>query len=162
MKGTHAPMFEILMYLFENYMKDNVVLSADLSDVVVELEKVGFYHEDIGLALDWLQGLIEIQELIQTGAAPTQRSIRCFSFEESERLGPEGMGFLLYLEQINILDPATREIVLDRLLALDVAQVDMGRIKWVVLITLFNQPSKKAALSLLQEMVLADTVRVKH
>lgn len=155
-------MFEILMYLFENYMKDNIVLSVDLSNVMVELEQVGFYQEDIGLALDWLQGLLEMQEWVETGAAPALHSIRYFSYEERERLGTEGMGFLLYLEQINILDPMTREIVLDRLLALDVAQVDMGRIKWVVLITLFNQPNKKAALSLLQEMVLADATRVKH
>jgi Smg protein len=89
-------------------------------------------------------------------------AIRCFLPEESEQLGVEGKGFLLYLEQLRILDPITREMVIDRIMALDSHDVDLGRIKWVVLMVLFSQPDKKSALSLLQDLILSDAFDVLH
>jgi Smg protein len=155
-------MFEILMYLFENYMESGVALTADQDAIVSELENAGFSRNDIGMALDWLDGLNRFQESVQPAKNWTQHAIRHFSPEECERLSVEGRGFLLYLEQLGILDPATREIVMDRLMALDRRELDMGRVKWVVLIALFNQPDKKSALSLLQDMILSDAFDVLH
>lgn len=155
-------MFEILMYLFENYMDGSVTLNTDQDTVVSELEQAGFGRTEISRALDWLDGLIRVQEIISAGPQLTPHAIRHFAPEESERLGTEGKGFLLYLEQLGILDPMTREIVIDRLMALDHREVDLGRIKWVVLIALFNQPEKKTALSLLQDMVLSEAFDVLH
>lgn len=155
-------MFEVLMYLFENYMDGSVALNADQDTVFNELEQAGFSRQEIGRALDWLDGLNRVQETVQSGPQFTQNAIRHFSLEESERLGLEGKGFLLYLEQLSILDPMTREVVIDRLMALDSREVDLGRIKWVVLIALFNQPDKKSALSLLQDMILSDAFDVLH
>ena len=155
-------MFEVLMYLFENYMDNNVSLTMDHSDVVNELELVGFTKNEIGLALDWLEGLIKVQEAVRAKPFLTHQAMRCYSNEEIHRIGVEARGFLLYLEQLSILDPGTREIVIDRLMALDGREIDLGRIKWVVLIALFNQPDKKAALSLLQDMILSDAFDVLH
>lgn len=155
-------MFEILMYLFENYMDDSVVLNADQDTIFSELEEAGFTKNEINRALDWLDGLNEVQENVQAGPALTPHAIRYYSLEEHEQLGTEGTGFLLYLEQLGILDPMTREIVVDRLMALDNREIDLGRIKWVVLIALFNQPDKKSALSLLQDMILSDACDVLH
>jgi Smg protein len=155
-------MFEVLMYLFENYMDGSVALNADQDTVVNELEQAGFSRQEIGRALDWLDGLNRMQETVQSGPQSTHHAIRHFSLDESERLGLDGKGFLLYLEQLSILDPMTREIVIDRLMALDSREVDLGRIKWVVLIALFNQPDKKSALSLLQDMILSDAFDILH
>lgn len=155
-------MFEVLMYLFENYMDGSVALSADQDTIVTELEQVGFTRGEIGRALDWLDGLNRVQETVQSGPQFTPHAIRHYSMEECERFGVEGRGFLLYLEQLNILDAMTREIVVDRMMALDYREVDLGRIKWVVLIALFNQPDKKAALTLLQDMILSDVFGVLH
>lgn len=155
-------MFEILMYLFENYMDGSVALNADQDTIVSELEEAGFSRHEIGQALDWLDGLNRVQETVQAGFQSTYHAIRHFSPEETEHLGVESRGFLLYLEQLSILDPMTREIVIDRLMALDVREVDLARMKWVVLIALFNQPDKKAALSLLQDMILSDAFDVLH
>lgn len=159
-KGAH--MFEVLMYLFENYMDGSVTLNTDQDTVVSELEQAGFSRGEIGRALDWLDGLNRVQETVQSGPQYTPHALRYFSMEESERLGLEGRGFLLYLEQLSILDAMTREVVIDRLMALDHREVDLGRIKWVVLIALFNQPDKKSALSLLQDMILSDAFDVLH
>ncbi len=154
-------MFEILMFLFENYMDGGVKLRSDNETVVLELEKIGFDRFEIDRALDWLDGLNQVQLSVQSGQ-PNMLSIRHFLPEETERLGIEGQGLLLHLEQIKILDPVTREIVIDRLMALDPREVDLGRIRWVVLMALFNQPDKKSALSLLQDMILADAFDVLH
>lgn len=155
-------MFEILMYLFENYMDGGVALNADPDTIISELEQAGFQRLEIGRALDWLDGLSRVQESVQSGPKFTSLAIRHYNFEESERLGCDGRGFLLYLEQLGVLDPVTREVVIDRLMALDPREVDLGRIKWVVLIALFNQPDKKSALSLLQDMILSDAFDVLH
>lgn len=153
-------MFDILMYLFENYMNESSFLQGDLGAIVVKLEEVGFYRNDIGHALEWLQGLNDIQSELKIEAG-SGHSIRYFLPEESERLGRAGKAFLLTLEQLKILDPVSREIVLDRLLALDPREVDLGKIKWIVLFVLFSQPHKKQALSLLQDMVLSEA-RNRH
>lgn len=155
-------MFEILMYLFENYMDGSVALNADQDTIVTELEQAGFSRGEIGRALDWLDGLNRVQEHVQSGPEYTSHAIRHYSTEECASLGVEARGFLLYLEQLSILDPMTREVVIDRLMALEHRDLDLGRIKWVVLIALFNQPDKKSALSLLQDMILSDAFGVLH
>lgn len=154
-------MFEVLMFLFENYMDGSVALKMDNDAVVLELERVGFERFEIDRALDWLDGLNEFQQAAQLQFLSTL-AIRYYLPEESERLGIEGQGLLLSLEQIGILDPATRETVIDRIMALDPREVDLGRIRWVVLMALFNQPDKRSALSLLQDMILADAFDVLH
>jgi Smg protein len=155
-------MFDVLMYLFENYMDGSVALKADQDTIVTELEQAGFSRNEIGRALDWLDGLTRVQETVHAGPKFTPHAIRHYSPEESECLGIAGKGLLLYLEQLSILDPMTREVVIDRLMALDNREQDLGHIKWVVLIALFNQPDKKSALSLLQDMILSDAFDVLH
>ncbi len=155
-------MFEVLMFIFENYMDSNVSLRADNQTIVLELENVGFTRYEIDRALDWLEGLSRFQTAVDSAPMLVSPSIRYYLSEESEQLGVDGRGFLLYLEQLGILDPVMREVVIDRVMALDHKEVDMGRIKWVVLMVLFSQPDKKSALSLLQDMILSDAFDVLH
>jgi len=155
-------MFEVLMYLFENYMNGSVAINTDPDTLVVELEQVGFTRGEISRALDWLDGLSLAQEAAVANPQYSPLSLRHYLPEERARLGKHGIGFLLYLEQLSILDPVTREVVLDRLMAFDSREMDMGRIKWVVLVALFNQPDKKSALSLLQDMILSEGYGILH
>ena len=155
-------MFEVLMFIFENYMDGNVTLRADNQTISNELEHVGFTRFEIDRAMDWLDGLSQFKVNDELAPVITSHSLRHFLPEETERLGKKGKGFLLYLEQLGILDPLIREIVIDRIMALDEREVDMGRVKWVVLMVLFSQPDKKSALSVLQDMILSDAVGVLH
>jgi Smg protein len=155
-------MFEVLMFLFENYMKGSVALNVDSHTVTCELQKAGFDRHDIGRALSWLDGLIGIQEAITITEGSATASIRYYLPEECECINVECRGYLLYLERAGILDAVTREVVIDRLMALELAEVDLKRVRWVALMALFNQPSKKQALELLQEMVLADAFNMLH
>jgi len=149
-------MFEVLMFLFENYMDENVILKMDDDSLVVELERIGFNRNEISKALDWLDGLAAFQASFSPKIHLATHAIRHYSAQESQRLGVEGKGLLLCLEQAGIVDAMTRETVLDRIMALDPREVDLGHIKWVVLMALFNQPDKKTALSLMQDMVLSE------
>ncbi len=155
-------MFEILMFLFENYMDEKAVLKMDNDTLLIELEKVGFDRYEINRALHWLNGLLLFQQTVARSHKLTPLAIRHYVPDEAERLGVEGRGLLLYLEQIGIIDPITREMAIDRIMALDHREVDLGRIKWVILMVLFNQPDKKSALTLMQDMVLADAFDVLH
>lgn len=154
-------MFEVLMFLFENYMDGSVTIKMDNEAIVLELEKVGFDRFEIDRALDWLDGLNEFQQSVKSRSLSTL-AIRHYLPEELERFGIEGQGLMMRLEQLCILDPATREIVIDRIMALDPREVDLGRIRWVVLMALFNQPDKQSALNLLQDMILADAFNMLH
>ena len=142
-------------------MDGNITLKMDNSTIITELEKIGFHRYEIDRALYWLDGLAEMQT-VTANSKLSSLSLRYYTTEENERINVEGKGFLLHLEQIGILDAITREIVIDRVMALDHREVDIARIRWVVLMVLFNQPDKKSALSLLQEMILADAFSVLH
>ena len=64
----------------------------------------------------------------------------------------ECRGFLLYLEQLGILTPEAREVVIDRVMALK-EEIDIERLKWVVLLILFNQPGSEDAYAHMEDMV---------
>ena len=107
-EGRSPPMFEILMYLFENYMDGSVALKVDQDTVVTELEQIGFTRGEIGRDLDWLDGLNRAQEFVQTSQQSTMNSIRHYAEEECTRISMEGRGFLLYLEQLHFRSNDTR------------------------------------------------------
>jgi len=155
-------MFDVVMFLIENYTDNGVSLITDKEAVTAELERVGFHKMEIDRALDWLDGLDRVQKAAESSPKLTGLAIRHYLAYEEERMGVEGIGFLAYLEQLGILDSRSREVVIDRLMALDKHEVDIARIQWVVLVALFNQPEKKPALSILQDLILSDAFGQLH
>ena len=79
-------------------------------------------------------------------------ALRIYAPQEQERLSAECRGFLLYLEQLGILNSESRELVIERLLALE-EEVDLERVKWVCLLVLINQPGEEEAAVHLEDMV---------
>jgi len=155
-------MFDVVMFLIENYTDNGVSLITDKEAVTAELEKVGFPKMEIDRALDWLDGLDRVQKAAESGPRVTGKAFRHYLPYEEECMGLDGIGFLAYLEQLGILDTRTREVVIDRLMALDRHEVDIARIQWVVLVALFNQPEKKPALAILQDLILSDAFGQLH
>ena len=60
------------------------------------------------------------------------------------------------------LNATTRELVIDRVMALDGDDVDLEQLKWVVLMVLFNQPDQEAAFTWLEDLVLQDPPPYLH
>ena len=98
----------------------------------------------------------------RAGAAPTSRAIRIFDPSEQARLDVDCRGYILYLENIGILNAAQRELVIDRLLALDVKRIDLEQVKWVVLMVLFSQPGQESAYLRMEDLVFEDRLDAVH
>jgi Smg protein len=153
--------FEILIYLFENYMYDEGELEQDRDSLQQELVEAGFQRTEIGKAFDWLESLsIAVGE----GNLPNapQQSFRIYSDRENVKLDADCRGFILFLEQMGVLDHATREMVIDRVMALESDEVDLDQLKWVILMVLFNQPGQEAAVAWMEDLVLDEVVAQLH
>ena len=83
-------------------------------------------------------------------------TLRVFDRLEQERLNTSCRGYLLHLEQLGILSPVQRELVIDRLLALDSDDIDIEHIKWVVMMVLFSQPSQQQEYERMEDLVFAE------
>jgi Smg protein len=154
--------FEVLLYLFENYMYDEADLEQDKESLKKELIDAGFRQNEIRKAFDWLEGLATMQSQRESYPLAGIASIRIYSDEEAEKLDSECRGFLLFLEQMGVLDHATREMVVDRVMALDSDEIDLEQIKWVVLMVLFNQPGREAAVAWMEDLVLDEMTGLLH
>jgi len=152
--------FDVLMYLFENYyMDEENPVTPDRESVQQELHNAGFPAPEIERAFNWLEELA-------TGTAPpvmqAEHSLRLFSQLETERLDTECQGLLLFLEQMGVLNPVSRERVIDRAMALENDDFDIEQLKWVVLMVLFNQPGEEAAYAWLEDMVYENMTSCLH
>lgn len=129
-------MFEVLVYLFENYFEADI--HPDQHTLARELSAAGFEDADIHGAFDWFDTLEAMsQPEAQTGTA-SSGLLRIYSESESKKISSESLGFLLFLEQAGVLTPAQRELVIDRAMALPEA-ISLDETKWIVLVALWNQ-----------------------
>jgi Smg protein len=151
---------DVLLYLFENYLDDDAETYADRDVLTVELEAAGFPRSEVGKAFDWLEGLAMDEDKIP--ALTGEGAIRVFSDREMARLDIRCRGFLRHLENVGILDPAHREVVIDRILALEADTVDLDDVKWVVLMVLFNQPGQEMAFARMEGLVFEDSGAMLH
>lgn len=152
--------FDILMYLFENYyMDDDSPVTPDRESVQQELHNAGFPDQEIDRAFNWLEDLA-------TGnpapAMQAEQSLRLFSRHETDRLDTECRGLLLFLEQMGVLNPTSRELVIDRAMALGNDDFDIEHLKWVILMVLFNQPGEEAAYAWMEDMVFENMTGSLH
>ena len=152
-------MLKVLMYLFENYMDNGVQLISDKQVIGVELAKAGFNSLEIEQAIHWLQGFLDQEKVVFNSIQCGESNFRIFNQEECDRLSEASRILLISLEQRHVMTPQIREIVIDRLMALEFDIIEPVDVKWVVLMVLFHQKDSKAALTLMQDMVMhGDTV----
>jgi Smg protein len=154
--------FDILLYLFENYAYEDENLDQDRDTLQSDLLEAGFHHDVIGKAFDWLEGLSGLKGQLAEFGVSQPGSMRIYGENECRRLDRECRGFLLFLEQMKVLDHQTREMVIDRVMALESELVDLEQLKWVVLMVLFNQPEQEAAATWMEDLVLDEMAGPLH
>ena len=147
-KGTNV--IDILVYLFENYLPNAYPEPAVLAR---KLSAAGFEEEEITEALSWLDGL-ERSEAVVVTLREQGTAIRVYDEAEQARLSVECRGFLVFLEQAGTLDPALRETVVERALALPDSEVALSKLKVIVLAVLWRRQHEFDALIL--EELLSD------
>lgn len=149
---------DVLMFLFERYLGEEEVLENNVSDerdsIQSRLEQMGFHHSEINQAFDWLEDLASISEG-EPYAAIRNTSVRIYSSEEKALISQESLGFISFLEQTGILTPVTRELILDRVIALD-QPLDNEQIKWIIMIVLHTYPGEENAFAWMESLVFDD------
>jgi Smg protein len=152
-------MFDILVYLFENYSHTDAC--PDPEQLALKLSAAGFDDEEISEALEWLDGLREIGEARQPGIAAGNTSTRCYGDEEAAKLDLDCRGFLAFLESAGILTPLTREMIIERAMALSDYTVSLSKLKVIVLMVLWNRHQAMDTL-ILEELLSHDNARFIH
>lgn len=160
MNGT---VLDILIYVFDRYMLDEAPEVPEREALARDLESVGFGEANVERALDWLADLAgERQRTVVPSTLPEsatlatqldEHAVRVYSPRELVHLPADCRGLLLTLEQVGILDPQQREIVIERLLALDAEEFDLEKVKWVVLMVLSSQPGQEQACARMEDLV---------
>jgi Smg protein len=145
---------DLLIYLFENYMSVDDEPRPDRKTLKQELDKAGFSEPDTERALEWLEGLSG--EQLGKVAEATARAVRVFSSQELQRLDTDVRGYLVHLQNLHILSAPQRELVIDRLMALDADEIDIEQVKWVVLMVLFSQPGQESAYAQMEDLVFEE------
>lgn len=165
---------DVLLYLFEYYMADNPgqPLNEDRDTLQSRLVEAGFTSAEIGKAFGWMDALwqrrilppLALQHAMTEGAEqpPRTPSIRVYAKDELERLDTDCRGFLHFLEGIGILSPANRELVIERVLALPEEDMDLERLKWLILLVLFTQPGEEAAYAWMEELIYENITGYMH
>jgi Smg protein len=170
---------DILIYVFDRYMLDEAPEMLERDDLARDLERAGFGHAHVERALDWLAALVEAAtrsserpaaaaagsaaEFAGTRArADAAAAVRVFSECELARLSTECRGFLMTLERLGVLTAQQREVVLERMLALDADELDTEQLKWVVLMVLSSQPDGGQAFARMEDLALDSAPRPPH
>lgn len=157
-------MFDILMYLFENYVHNETDVFIEQNELTDELLRAGFNKPEILKAIDWLEQLAELQHSDESPYLLTnpQQATRIFTESECQVLDVECRGFLMFVEQIGVINNETREMVLDRLAALDKNFIVLDDLKWLVLMVLFNVPGSEKAYEQMENLIFDEPSEVLH
>lgn len=155
---------DVLLFLFENYLEEEIEGREVDHALRDELEGVGFPKEAIDHAFDWLEGLEDRRR--NPDAAPSLGTIRVYAPDEQRKLSAACRGFIIHLEQLGILQPQQRELVIERLLALDervdTDVIEVDHVKWTVLMVLFDQPGQEDAYARMEDMVFEIQADMLH
>jgi Smg protein len=143
---------DILIYVFDQYMLAEAPEVPERETLAADLERAGFGRHNVERALDWLADLAGERGRPDMAT----RAMRVFSADELDHISSACRGYLLQLEQQGILSPLQREIVIDRLVALDGDEVDIDHLKWLVLMVLSSQPGQEQACARMEDLVYDD------
>jgi Smg protein len=155
---------DILIYVFDRYMLNETPDVPERERLARDLERVGFAPANVERALDWLADLAfgHAQASDAARAEGASAGVRVFSDSELARLSTECRGLLLRLESAHVLTPQQREIVIERMLALDADEPDTEQLKWVVLMVLSSQPGQELAVERLGGLITDARLSAPH
>lgn len=145
-------MFDILVYLFENYVHADACPEAE--QLARKLSAVGFEEEEINEALEWLTGLRQVSSQ-RPDIRPDSKATRFYAEQELARIDVECRGFLAFLENAGLVNAVSRELIIERAMALPDAALTLNRFKVIVLMVLWQQDAPMDSL-ILDELLTED------
>ena len=143
---------DVLTYMFESYFEEADAM-FNREALLEELVEVGFNHSDVEKAFNWLADLPTSNDDLQL-TSPQLETIRVYNALEIKKLDRECQGYLLELEQMGILTPASRELVIDRVMALEADEINIEQLRWVCLIVLYNLSGTDVPYNWLEDVIM--------
>jgi len=161
---TTGSVLDILIYVFDRYMLDEAAEVPQRAHLARDLERAGFAAAQVERALDWLTELALSHQRVPAACDSAERplAVRIFSDSERARLSTDCRGWLLTLERARVLSAAQRELVIERLLALEGEEVDREHLKWVVLMVLSSHPGDEDSVERLGKLMAEIPVSAPH
>lgn len=152
---------DVLMFLFDNYLSAEVELVGDEDEIADELEQAGFHEHDVSNALTWLGRL---SDLYDGGYDLTdhERAVRVLTPQEKTKLDTKCQGYLLKLQAQGVLDIATREIILESAMAIDVQTLTLSQFKRIIALVLLNNPNTEAIAASGEDLIYQEIGGVPH
>src|SRR5258708_39690457 len=137
-------MFDVLVYLFENYYQTEAY--PDQDTLQRKLHAAGFENDDIHDALDWLNMLTRSPDDGPPESLDVRFSFRGYTADELAKLSLESRGFIAFLEGARILTPLLRGLLVERVMALLGAVLGLDELTVVVLMVLRRRLAKVEAI----------------
>ena len=129
-------MFDIFVYLFEFYFDAGNFPDPD--KLSLKLSAAGFDEDDITQAVSWLSGLRELS-LVDYPVTINHTGSRCFAELERQLICIDGLRFISFWEQNNVISPIEREMIIDRALVIGSDNLSLDKVKLITLMVLWNQ-----------------------
>jgi Smg protein len=145
-------MFDILVYLFENYVHADACPESD--QLARKLSAVGFEEDEIHEALEWFTGLREVSSQ-RPDLRPDSTATRFYAEPELARIDVDCRGFLAFLENAGLVNALSRELIIERAMALSDSALTLNRFKVIVLMVLWQQDAPMDTL-ILDELLTGD------
>ncbi|HEV2443062.1 MAG TPA: DUF494 domain-containing protein [Steroidobacteraceae bacterium] len=161
---TTGSVLKVLIYVYDHYMLADPAEVPERHRMLADLQKRGFSVSEVVQAMEWLSALVGDQRAAPGSVDPERdrAALRVFADGELSRLSPDSRAFLMLLDRQHVLTPHQRELVIDRALALDVDEVDVEQLKWVVLLVLSSQPGQELAFARFESVMSAAGGTVRH
>ena len=124
---------------------------TNIADIAQDLEEAGFKSREIRQALEWLDSFSHLKKrkkLLKT------KSARVYSSQELRKIPAACRGFLSKLEHEKLIGLYTRELIIDRMMALDIQEVNFEQLRWVTILALSSQKMNKKKLAWLENAML--------
>lgn len=157
-------LLDVLLYLFENFALTPALHNSDAAaNVRDDLDDAGFFPDEIDDAFEWLRATQPEQRAALI--PPAADSIRIYAGPELHVLDAECRGYIARLEQAGVLNAQTRELVIDRLLALaedELEGAELEQLKWVVMMVLSSTEGDNEAYARMEAMIHAETPGASH
>lgn len=151
-------MYEILVYLFENYQHPTAF--PEKKALFRKLSAVGFENQDIQEALSWLSKLQLIAPQTKELSFSSLQSFRVFDKEEAKHFNLDCQNYLFFLESADIIDAKSRELIIELSLALKDTPLTVDQLKVITLIALWS--GDKMPDTLILDELLTDQVGAFH
>jgi Smg protein len=161
---TTGSVLKVLIYVYDHYMLADPAEIPERRHMLEDLQRRGFSVTEVVHAMEWLSALVSDQRAMPQSAdrPPDRAGLRVFAEGELARLSADCRAFLMMLDRQRVLTPQQRELVIERALALDVQEVEVEQLKWVVLLVLSSQPGQELAFARFESVMAGDGSARRH